>query len=187
MAVDLEQVMDVVDVMDLLLGLTLYMLESRVYRPSRVDSQQRLIPYFPEFISIYPTTGIKLNRYFCIDHHSNKMGRNAKASSSKLPTRPAKEGRSIQKAPVPREPESEAESASDDEEVDEDDLLEEVEGEEEEGIAQYAPDDWDGEDDGASDSQTGSGSQEEDGSASESEDDGKEDLVCPLSPLMVKY
>jgi hypothetical protein len=46
--------MDVVDVMDLLLGLTLYMLESRVYRPSRVDSQQRLIPYFPEFISIYP-------------------------------------------------------------------------------------------------------------------------------------
>jgi hypothetical protein len=30
MAVDLEQVMDVVDVMDLLLVLTLYMLESRV-------------------------------------------------------------------------------------------------------------------------------------------------------------
>jgi len=114
------------------------------------------------------------------------MGRNAKASSSKLPTRPSKEGRAIQKAPVPREPESEAESASDDEEVDEDDLLE-VEGEEEEGIAQYAPDEWDGEDDGASGSETGSGSEEEDGSASESEDDSMEDLVCPLSPLIIKY
>jgi hypothetical protein len=72
------------------------------------------------------------------------MGRNAKASSSKLPTRQVKEGRKVEKNPIPREPESEAESASDDEEVDEDDLLEEVE--EEEGIAQYAPDDWDGED-----------------------------------------
>ena len=86
----------------------------------------------------------------------------------------------MQKAPVPRAPESEAESASDDEEVDEDDLLEEVE--EEEGIAQYAPDDWDGEDNGASGSESGSGSEEEDGSTSESEDDGKEDLVCPLLP-----
>jgi hypothetical protein len=112
------------------------------------------------------------------------MGRNAKASSSKLPTRPAKEGRAMQKAPVPREPESEAESASDDEEVDEDDLLEEVE-EEEEGIAQYAPDDWDGEDDGASLSGSGSESEEGDGSASESEDEGKEDLVCPLSPPII--
>ena len=112
------------------------------------------------------------------------MGRNAKASSSKLPTRPSKEGRAIQKASVPRELESEAESASDDEEVDEDDLLEEEE--EEEGIAQYALDDWDGEDDGASLSESGSGSDEEDASA-ESEDDGKEDLVCPLSPLIVKY
>jgi hypothetical protein len=116
------------------------------------------------------------------------MGRNAKASSSKLPTRQSKEGRKVEKKPIPREPESEAESASDDEVVDEDDLLEEVE-EEEEGIAQYAPDDWDGEDDAASGSgsETGSGSEEEDGSASESEDDGKEDLVCPLSPLIVRY
>jgi hypothetical protein len=113
---------------------------------------------------------------------SRAMGRNAKASSSKLPTRQVKEARKVEKAPVPREPESEAESASDDEEVDEDDLLEEVE--EEEGIAQYAPDDWDGEDDGASGSESGSGSEEEDGSASESEDDGKEDLVCPLSTLI---
>jgi hypothetical protein len=106
------------------------------------------------------------------------MGRNAKASSSKLPTRPGKQDRNVGKAAIPREPESEAESASDDEEVDEDDLLEEVE-EEEEGIAQYAPDDWDGEDDGVSGSESGSGSEQEDGSASESGDDGKEDLVCP--------
>jgi hypothetical protein len=106
------------------------------------------------------------------------MGRNAKASSSKLPTNPGRQVRKVEKAPVTREPESQAESASEDEEVDEDDLLEEVE-EEEEGIAQYAPDDWDGEDDGASLSGSGSGSEEEDGSASESEDDGKEDLVCP--------
>jgi hypothetical protein len=110
------------------------------------------------------------------------MGRNAKASSSKLPTRPSKEGRKVEKNPIPREPESEAASASDDEEADEDDLLEEVEEEEEEGIAQYAPDDWDGEDDGASGSESGSGTEEEDGSASESEDEGKEDLVCPLLP-----
>ena len=109
------------------------------------------------------------------------MGRNAKASSSKLPTRPVKEGRKTEIIPVPREPESEAESASDDEEVDEDDLLGEMDEEEEEGIAQYAPDDWDGEDDGASDSGSGTGSEEEDASASESEDEGKEDLVCPPS------
>jgi len=114
-------------------------------------------------------------------HRLYKMGRNAKASSSKLPTRPVKEGRKAEKIPVPREPESEAESASDDEEVDEDDLLGEMDEEEEEGIAQYAPDDWDGEDDGASDSGSGTGSEEEDASASESEDEGKEDLVCPPS------
>jgi len=108
------------------------------------------------------------------------MGRNAKASSSKLPTRSVKEGRKVEKTHLAREPELEAESASDDEEVDEDDLLEEVE--EEEGIAQYAPDDWDGEDDGPSESESGSGSEQEDDSASESEDEGKDDLVCPLLP-----
>ena len=62
------------------------------------------------------------------------MGRNAKASSSKLPSRSEKQGRQGEKVPIPREPEFEAASASDDEEIDEDDLLEEVEDEEEEFV-----------------------------------------------------
>jgi hypothetical protein len=118
------------------------------------------------------------------------MGRNAKASSSRLPTQSAKQAKMPTKLPVAREPESEseveAESASDDEEVDEDDLLDEEP--EEEGIAQYAPDDWDGEDDEASGDASGSGSGsegEEADSASESEDEGKEDMVSYLYPSIL--
>lgn len=65
------------------------------------------------------------------------MGRNAKASSSKLPTTNGKKDKSARK-PIPRVPESEPETESEEEEFDEDDLLDEPE--EVEGIAQYAPD-----------------------------------------------
>lgn len=103
------------------------------------------------------------------------MGRNARASSSKLPTTNGKNNNATRK-PIARKPEPQPETESDDEELDEDDLLDEPE--EVEGIAQYAPDDWDGE--GQSDSGSDDGSDRSDseaGSASESEDDGQDDLV----------
>jgi hypothetical protein len=112
------------------------------------------------------------------------MGRNAKASSSRLPTTNGKKDKSGRK-PIARKPEPEPESESEEEELDEEDLLDGPE-EAEEGIAQYAPDDWDGE--GESGSDGGSGSDQSDseaGSGSESEDEGKDDLVRP-SPIL-KY
>ena len=103
------------------------------------------------------------------------MGRNAKASSSKLPTTNGKKDKSARK-PIARVPESEPETESEEEELDEDDLLDEPE--EAEGIAQYAPDDWDGEDQSGSGSDDGSErSDSEAGSASETEDEGQDDLV----------
>jgi len=110
------------------------------------------------------------------------MGRNAKASSSKLPNRPRQDAKRSAQIAVARKPESEEEnSEEEEEEVDEDDLLNEEP--EEEGVAQYAPDDWDGEDDGASGSGSDDGSEDEEeaDSASESEDDGKDDMVHPSS------
>lgn len=112
------------------------------------------------------------------------MGRNAKASSSKLPAQARKQEKKHSKEPVARGSDSEADSASEDEEIDEDDLLLLDEEAEEEGIAQYAPDDWDGEDDelSASGSESGSGSEVDTGSASESEDESREDMVRHFPP-----
>jgi hypothetical protein len=121
-----------------------------------------------------------------IKHHTQSivtMGRNAKASSSRLPSTRVKKDNSGREH-IARKPKPEPETESEEEELDED-LLDGPE-EAEEGIAQYAPDDWDGED--ASGSGSGSGSDQSDsdaGSASESEDEGKDDLVR-LFPIL-KY
>jgi hypothetical protein len=76
----------------------------------------------------------------------------------------------------------EPEPSSDEEELDEDDengeLVDEGPEEEEEGIAQYAPDDWDEDGGDASDGGSGSDSASElDSAASDDEDDSKSDLV----------
>jgi hypothetical protein len=98
------------------------------------------------------------------------MARNAVASSSKAPVKNKKgSAKSIVTAP---EPESEEYT---DEEYDDGELELDAQDEEEEGVAQYAPDDWDGEDDdGGSGSEGGS-------SRSASEDEGEnedaDDLV----------
>jgi hypothetical protein len=132
-----------------------------------------------------------LKHHICI-YGTLTMGRNAKASSSRLPTTNGKKDKSGRKPPA-RGPEPEPEIESEEEELDED-LLDGLE-EAEEGIAQYAPDDWDGED--ASGSGSGSGSDQSDsdaGSGSESEDEGKDDLVrlfpsrtlCPYTDRLAK-
>jgi hypothetical protein len=102
------------------------------------------------------------------------MARNAIASSSKAPIRPKQK---LSKRP---EPETDPES---DEEYDEAELDLEPELEAEEGIAQYAPDEWNGEDGDASHS--GSGSDEGSdrsisGSDDGSGDEGADDLVRAL-------
>jgi hypothetical protein len=102
------------------------------------------------------------------------MARNAIASSSKAPIRPKQK---LSKKP---EPESEPES---DEEYDEAELDLEPELGAEEGIAQYAPDDWNGEDDDASHSGSGSdegSDQSISGSDGDSGDEGADDLVRAL-------
>jgi hypothetical protein len=102
------------------------------------------------------------------------MARNAVASSSKAPIK-IKKG-SAKPIVTVSEPGTDADEYTD-EEYDDGELEFDAQDEEEEGVAQYAPDDWDGEDDDDASSSEGRSSRS--ASDDEGENEDADDLVCP--------
>lgn len=112
--------------------------------------------------------------YASVVHTSRIMARKAQAGSSQPSSNKSTKLTQKKNARVELSPEVDA---SDEEQYDEADLdaLEYGDDVEEEGIAQWAPDDWDGEDSEGSLSQSGS----ELGEEEDDEADGGQDLVRP--------